>query len=52
MSTADQSLGIFPNEGSIIRRTGAVLLKANDEWQPQNRYMQIEAHGRIRPTLD
>ena len=35
-------VGIFANEGSIIRLIGAVLLEANDEWQTQNRYMQTE----------
>ena len=35
-------VGIFPNEGSIIRLIGAVLLEANDEWQTQNHYMQTE----------
>ncbi len=34
--------GIFPNEGSILRLIGGVLLEANDEWQTQNRYMQTE----------
>ena len=35
-------MGIFPNEGSIIRLIGAVLLEANDEWQTQHRYMQTK----------
>ena len=36
-------VGIFPNEDSIVRLIGAVLLEANDEWQLQHRYMQLEA---------
>jgi transposase-like protein len=40
-------VGIFPGETSIIRLIGAVLLEANDEWQLQHRYMQIEAMAEL-----
>ena len=44
-------VGIFPNEGSIIRLIGAVLLEANDEWQLQHRYMQTEAMSELAPPI-
>ena len=40
-------VGIFPNEESIVRLIGAVLLEANDEWQLQHRYMQVEAMAEL-----
>ena len=42
-------VGIFPNEDSIVRLIGAVLLEANDEWQLLSRYMQVEAMAEINP---
>jgi putative transposase len=30
-------VGIFPDEESIVRLVGAVLLEHNDDWQTQNR---------------
>ncbi len=42
-------VGIFPSEVSILRLIGAVLLEANDEWQLQHRYMQLEAMAELAP---
>ena len=44
-------VGICPNEASIIRRVGAVLLELNEEWQLQHRYMQTEAMAERPPAL-
>jgi putative transposase len=40
-------VGIFPNDASILRLLGAVLLEANDEWQLKHRYMQLEAMAEL-----
>jgi putative transposase len=40
-------VGIFPNEALISRLIGAVLMEANDEWQLQHRYMQIEGMAEL-----
>jgi transposase-like protein len=44
-------VGIFPNEASITRLVGAVLLEANDEWRLQHRHMQVEAMAELTPPL-
>ena len=44
-------VGIFPNEDAIVRLIGAVLLEANDEWQLQHRYMQIEGMVELTAPL-
>jgi transposase-like protein len=44
-------VGIFPGEAAIVRLIGAVLLEANDEWQLQHRYMQVEAMSELALPL-
>ena len=44
-------VGIFPNEASIVRLVGAVLLEANDEWPLQHRYRSTEALASVN-TVD
>ena len=45
-------VGIFPSESSILRLIGAVLLEANDEWQLQHRYMQIEGMAELMSPIE
>jgi putative transposase len=44
-------VGILPNEASITRLIGAVLLEQNDEWLLQHRYRQIEGMAELVPPL-
>ena len=44
-------IGIFPNEASITRLIGAVLLEQNDEWLLQCRYVQITGMAELTPPL-
>ena len=44
---------IFRNEASITRLIGGVLLRQNDEWQLQHRYMRLEAVSELlQPVAD
>jgi len=40
-------VGIFPNDASIVRLVGALLLQQNDEWQLQRRYLSLEGLGAV-----
>jgi AraC-like DNA-binding protein len=44
-------VGIFPNEASITRLIGAVLLEQNDEWLLQCRHTQIDGMAELIPPL-
>ena len=35
-------VGIFPNDASITRLVGAMMLEQSDEWSLNRRYMQLE----------
>jgi putative transposase len=43
-------VGIFPNDAAIVRLVGAMMLKQNDEWSLNRRYMQLEGRQTLSDT--
>jgi len=46
-TTRSVSVGIFPNENSVQRLVGAILLEQNDDWQLQHRYLTLETMAEV-----
>jgi putative transposase len=44
-------VGIFPNDASITRLVGAMMLEQNDEWSLNRRYMQLEGLQTVSHTV-
>lgn len=44
-------MGIFPNDASIVRLIGAMMLEQNDEWSLNRRYMQLEGLETVSDTV-
>jgi putative transposase len=46
-------VGIFPDDGAVLRLAGAVLIEAHDEWQvAERRYLSEGSMAKLAPTGD
>ena len=44
-------VGLFPNESSLLRLAGALLMETDEDWQTGKRYLNMELENDT-PALD
>lgn len=45
-------VGIFPNDDSVLRLLGSVMIEQNDEWIVLRRYFSQESMSKLLPSVD
>lgn len=43
-------VGVFPDQDSVIRLVGSVLMEADDEWQIERRYFSLDSMRKLRES--